>query len=429
MSNHSLHHCYDPDFGSGPDQPALERNRYFPRKLMTAEDMRLEQEYFSQKLRRHNRFLHGWGVVCGLGVTADSADDAPPWQVVIEPGYALGPYGDEIYVADPVHLDLAQCIEGTGTDPCDPGTLNGIGASQGAPLYIAIRYAECNTAPVRVMPEGCACSGEACEYSRTRDSFELRCLSDLPASHLPDTSFELCDAGTPPCPPCPEDPWVVLARITLPTTSTGTPIAEGDIEMQVRRRIYSTAILQQALIRCCCSETGPVGTLRVTDVVFMAGDDVEQSVSESDGQPFAQPLTIESQRINRLQVRFSQPIDSSSISCVPSVAFDRCSIKIEKWDQAGSLEPVQGSYLIVDQFSVALSPTSGVPNAPPQFASGDYRLTLFGLPDSDNRMVIRALNGLVLDGELVGEGDGYKLPSGDGQQGGNFEFRFHVGSA
>ena len=38
----------------------LERMRYFPRQLLTADDMRTEQEYFREKMRRHNRYLVGW---------------------------------------------------------------------------------------------------------------------------------------------------------------------------------------------------------------------------------------------------------------------------------------------------------------------------------------------------------------------------------
>ncbi len=37
----------------------LERVHYFPRQLITANDMTAEQDYFRQKQRRHNRFLHG----------------------------------------------------------------------------------------------------------------------------------------------------------------------------------------------------------------------------------------------------------------------------------------------------------------------------------------------------------------------------------
>ena len=46
----------------------LERPRYFPRKLITDAEMTLEQEYFRNRMRTHNRMLHGWGVVCGAKV-------------------------------------------------------------------------------------------------------------------------------------------------------------------------------------------------------------------------------------------------------------------------------------------------------------------------------------------------------------------------
>src|SRR5512147_2416454 len=82
---------------------SLERLRYFPRQLLTADDMRVEQEYFREKMRRHNRFLHGWGVVCGLEVVADAASG--PMAVKVCPGYALGPWGDEIYVEEPIAFD------------------------------------------------------------------------------------------------------------------------------------------------------------------------------------------------------------------------------------------------------------------------------------------------------------------------------------
>src|SRR5882757_1794308 len=72
----------------------LERVRYFSRQLITAEDMRAEQEYFINKQRRHNRLLHGTGVVCGLDVSA-SPDTDFPQRVAVSAGYALTPQGDE----------------------------------------------------------------------------------------------------------------------------------------------------------------------------------------------------------------------------------------------------------------------------------------------------------------------------------------------
>jgi hypothetical protein len=68
----------------------LERVKYFPRQLLTADDMTADQEYFRNKLRRHNRYLHGWGVVCGMEVSV-APTVIQPWQVQIGSGYAVGP--------------------------------------------------------------------------------------------------------------------------------------------------------------------------------------------------------------------------------------------------------------------------------------------------------------------------------------------------
>jgi hypothetical protein len=176
-----------------PGLVTLERVRYFPRQLLTADDMVADQDYFRQKLRRHNRFLHGWGVVCGLEVTPAPTADMP-WRVQIGSGYALGPYGDEIYVAEAVHLDLARCDSGAVTDPCEPDLLYTGGSAIGGQLFLAIKYAECLAQPVRAMPAGCACEEEACEYSRIHDSFQIECLAELPPSHQPKAPEPLlCD--------------------------------------------------------------------------------------------------------------------------------------------------------------------------------------------------------------------------------------------
>jgi hypothetical protein len=230
----------------------LERVNYFNRQLLTAEDMITERDYFLQKLRRHNRYLHGWGVVCGLQV-APSPTTAAPWRVQIGSGYALGPYGDEIYVPQPVFLDLAKCGPNAATDPCEPGVLRPGTGGIGGKVYVVIKYAECLSRPVRAMPPGCGCDDEPCEYSRIRDSFQVSCLTN-PAKvpQPPPTLCELWRGGiTPPCPPCPTDPWVVLALATLPP-SPSSQIATGNLDNAVRRIVASTALLQEQIIRCCC---------------------------------------------------------------------------------------------------------------------------------------------------------------------------------
>lgn len=247
--------CLQPGLGK------LERVKYFNRMLLTAEDMRTDQDFVLQKLRRHNRFLHGWGVVCGLTVTAAPTTDLP-WRVQVAGGYALGPFGDEIFVGEAVFMDLAKCGPGSVTNPCEPGLMLATEPAGGPEIYLAIKYAECRSRPVLAMSADCGCGDDACEYSRIRDSFSLECLGELPESHQPDPDAPtLCEIASGKkfvaCAPCPTEPWVVLARIALPA-ARNTAIADTGIDNKppVRRILFSTALIQQQVIDCCCGDGG-----------------------------------------------------------------------------------------------------------------------------------------------------------------------------
>jgi hypothetical protein len=166
----------------------LDRTRYFPRQLLTAEDMRVEQEYFRQKLRRHNLYLHGWGIVCGLSVIPKPVPGVP-LNVTIASGYALSPQGDEIFVPMDVQFDLAQCIVGQNAvcrSPCAPVVLGAVDPNQD--FYIAVKYIECPSHPVRVSPVGCGCDDTACEYSRIREGYEVTCFG---GDKIPKTYMEI----------------------------------------------------------------------------------------------------------------------------------------------------------------------------------------------------------------------------------------------
>jgi len=231
----------------------LERVKYFQRQLLTVDDMVTDQDYFRQKMRRHNRFLHGWGVVCGLIVTPAPGPNAP-WRVQISEGYALGPFGDEIYVAEPAFLDLAKCGPGGSTDPCDPSHTTG-SPGTGGTIYVAIEYAECFSSPVRAMGSSCGCGDDGCEYSRIRDGFSLSCLASPPPIDPVPLICDLRLRRVPaPCPPCPSSPWVVLAKVELPS-ATGRALASEAIDITVRKVIYRTELLQTQLIDCCCKQS------------------------------------------------------------------------------------------------------------------------------------------------------------------------------
>jgi hypothetical protein len=212
----------------------LERPRYFPGQLMTPDEL------------SHNRLLHGWGVVCGAIVCrvpiqegngsgsakvfqegedpcSKTQDDSSldPWRVSVSPGYILGPQGDEIVIGCETIVDVRHaCTTGVSGDSyppaADPWCSQVTVERRPGPVYLAVRYKEIMTRPVRSQPAGCGCDETACEYSRIRDGFEICTLDDCPESHMeepPDS--EKCELRA--CPPCPEEPWVVLARIDLDT--------------------------------------------------------------------------------------------------------------------------------------------------------------------------------------------------------------------
>lgn len=245
----------------------LERLRYFPRQLLAADDMRAEQEYFREKLRRHNRYLHGWGVVCGC--TVEPVTNAKGWKVRVCPGYVVGPQGDEIKIDDCIEVDLktgAQDQPCAVRWPCPPtGEMPGGDRERNVVAYIAVRYAECFSRPVKLHPAGCGCDEMGCEYSRIRDSFEIKVLWELPQSHIDahkdDTAW--CQTvhqlpadirrtyalPVPPCPECITDPWVVLATVTIPGTAVSTNNQpQLHIGYQHRRVLLATQRLQVAMI-------------------------------------------------------------------------------------------------------------------------------------------------------------------------------------
>ena len=231
------------------DSRVDERVRFFPRQLISAADLNLEQDYHRQRLREHNRFLHGWGIVCGCDVQA-APDHDRPWLVRVCPGYVLAPQGDPIHIRGQLLFDLASCFLRAEDPcayarPCPPVTRRTLESST---IYLAVRAIECESQPVRVAPLGCGCDDIDCEYSRIRDGYELSCLSQLPDTHKPsglDLKAILGGTAMVPCAPCPTDPWVVLATIRLPSSRS---VQVSDVApLKNRRTLLSTALVQAAL--------------------------------------------------------------------------------------------------------------------------------------------------------------------------------------
>ncbi len=123
------------------ESDSLKRPRFITGKLVTAEDLSLEQHYFLEKLKRHNRSLHGFGIVSGLQVTTDSG------QIAVDAGMALDCQGNEVVVG------MTQLLSSPAS------------SDDWRTAYVNLRYAEDSREPV-------ATQGVA-QDSMIKESFEI----------------------------------------------------------------------------------------------------------------------------------------------------------------------------------------------------------------------------------------------------------------
>lgn len=89
------------------DLECLCRPRFFAGQLLSEDDLNLLDQYIIKKNRLHNRYLHGWGVVCGMEVVCSFCDG----QVLVREGFALSPCGDDIVLCKDEHVDVCKLIK------------------------------------------------------------------------------------------------------------------------------------------------------------------------------------------------------------------------------------------------------------------------------------------------------------------------------
>lgn len=127
---------------------SYKRNHYYNGKLLSASELEAEQKYHNDKRRLSNRFLHGFGIVCGMQVVSVS-----PSRISIEPGVALDGYGREIVIAKP---DVRRLIDLDGYAPEETDSAQ----------YLYVEYDERPADEVRTGKYGVEqASGEVCYNS------------------------------------------------------------------------------------------------------------------------------------------------------------------------------------------------------------------------------------------------------------------------
>ena len=256
--------------------PELTRLKYFYGQMLGVHDFQTEQSYFRDKLKLHNRCLHGYGTVCGLEVVPEptepecephaqgetsrlqaelarldeeirqaeqrgdtgatqlraqredlqrqleqypqavSQEKKPPTRVQITCGLALDCEGNELIIRYPLAVDLWQELSPEDRKRVKP---------EGQTIYVSLCYCPLPVGPVRpVLLDTCGATSE-CVYGKVKDSIRVQVTVDPPK---PDDRCETC------CTPC-ADPCLLLARINGFTP--GQPLAPEQIENGVRRMI------------------------------------------------------------------------------------------------------------------------------------------------------------------------------------------------
>ena len=102
----------------------FERVNYFAGEYLTKDDFVTEQNYYINKSRTHNRYLHSWGIVQGLEVEKETSG-----SITVSPGMAIDGLGREIVLYEQKILQVA----GGDADANDAGH---------APKYVTISYNE-----------------------------------------------------------------------------------------------------------------------------------------------------------------------------------------------------------------------------------------------------------------------------------------------
>ncbi|MEB3216073.1 MAG: YncE family protein [Nostocales cyanobacterium 94392] len=144
------------------DISTQERLNYFTGQFLTERDFHTEQEYQISKHRQHNRYLHGYGTVCGLKVVQHPNPDCRDRFIIIQPGLGLDCCGREIWLKEPVYVDIVKAL----APQIDDSTTT-------EHLLISLCYTECKTEFVPALYSDCGCDTTGYEANRIFEGFEV----------------------------------------------------------------------------------------------------------------------------------------------------------------------------------------------------------------------------------------------------------------
>jgi len=162
-----------------PEASALDprkRVRYTTGLVLGVDEFNQDQLYFRERDHLHQRSLHGYGAVAGLGVTVRNDASGRP-EVLVAPGLAITPHGESVCVLQAQCASLDEWLENHVDDV--------LGSPSASPpdtqiLWVELCYRECETDRVPVLGDPCRTLEDAAAPSRIADDFELKLSLDAP---------------------------------------------------------------------------------------------------------------------------------------------------------------------------------------------------------------------------------------------------------
>lgn len=148
-----------------PDSPQCAPNYHFG-MLLGVEDFRAEQGFHVGRLRRHQRLLHGAGVVAGFAIDYDTTD----FELRVDAGYAIDILGRDLW------LDSARCVNLAlwwARHRHDEAFEDVVPGESSFDLDIVACYANCLDRPVPAIAEACAGNASDIAHSRICETVTL----------------------------------------------------------------------------------------------------------------------------------------------------------------------------------------------------------------------------------------------------------------
>ncbi len=307
-----------------PDNPQCTLNYHFG-MLLGVDDFQAEQGFHLGRSRRHQRLLHGSGVVAGYPVSFDEALT----ELRVGPGLAVDALGRDLA------LDQTQCVNLVKwwLQHQKEEAFDDLPSLTDATfdLDVVVCYSTCLSGPVPAIAEPCAGQASDIAYSRVCETVTLQLVRALPdgtdAGSAPapapapaaEGSSDPIPAPQPPAdipwptgraalaealaaqsiaPPDPIDsadlclPLARLRGLHLQQDADGWTATVSRIDLTVRPLLLATSVLQNLLSPALATPAYQAGPAVMDDEPSLAPDDLvtlrfDQALAPASVQPEA----------------------------------------------------------------------------------------------------------------------------------------------